>query len=101
MVVFKDEPEKYSGPEVLQGLEKELATCMELDKQILNMDEEIQVNPQYVKKASGTQEDEQPSKTTYTMWNYYYKKKYYYKIFFGKYFQHYKNYFISVEIIII
>lgn len=67
MVVFKDEPDKYSGPEVLRGLESQLAACVELDKQITQMDEEIQVNPQYVKKASGAQEDEQPSKTTYTM----------------------------------
>lgn len=67
MVVFKDEPEKYCGPEVLRGLETQLAICMELDKQILAMDEEIQVNPQYVKKVTGAQEDEQPSKTTYTM----------------------------------
>lgn len=67
MVVFKDEPDKFSGIEVLRGLESQLAACVELDKQVTTMDEEIQVNPQYVKKASGAQEDEQPSKTTYTM----------------------------------
>ncbi|XP_028131422.1 COP9 signalosome complex subunit 3 [Diabrotica virgifera virgifera] len=66
MVVFRDEPEKYSGPDVLKGLEEQLAVCMELDRQILAMDEEIQVNPQYVKKSSGLQDEEQP-KSTYAM----------------------------------
>ncbi|KAK5642280.1 hypothetical protein RI129_008447 [Pyrocoelia pectoralis] len=67
MVIFRDEPDKYGGPEVLKGLEAQLQQCMELDKQILAMDEEIQVNPQYVKKATGLQEDEQPSKSTYAI----------------------------------
>ncbi|KAF5279749.1 hypothetical protein FQA39_LY05439 [Lamprigera yunnana] len=67
MVIFRDEPDKYGGPEVLKGLELQLQQCMELDKQILAMDEEIQVNPQYVKKATGLQEDEQPSKSTYAI----------------------------------
>lgn len=67
MVVFRDEPDKYAGPEVLKDLELQLQTCMDLDKQILAMDEDIQVNPQYVKKATGIQEDEQPSKSTYAI----------------------------------
>lgn len=67
MVVFRDEPDKYGGPEVLKNLEYQLAVCMELDRQVLTMDEEIQVNPQYVKKATGVQDDEQPSKSTYAM----------------------------------
>ncbi|KAB0795751.1 hypothetical protein PPYR_10283 [Photinus pyralis] len=67
MVIFRDEPDKYGGPEVLKGLETQLQQCMELDKQILAMDEEIQVNPQYVKKATGLQEDEQPSKSAYAI----------------------------------
>lgn len=67
MVVFRDEPDKYGGPEVLKGLEEQLSICMELDKQILEMDEEIQVNPQYVKRVSGVQDEDQPSKTTYAM----------------------------------
>lgn len=67
MVIFRDEPDKYGGPEVLKGLEAQLQQCMDLDKQILAMDEEIQVNPQYVKKATGLQEDEQPSKSTYAI----------------------------------
>ncbi|EFA11362.1 COP9 signalosome complex subunit 3 isoform X2 [Tribolium castaneum] len=67
MVVFRDEPEKYGGPDVLKSLEAQLAICMELDKQILAMDEDIQVNPVYVKKSSGVQDEEQPSKSTYAM----------------------------------
>lgn len=67
MVVFRDEPDKYGGPDVLKGLEQQLQLCMELDKQILAMDEEIQVNPQYVKKATGLQDEEQCSKSTYAM----------------------------------
>ncbi|KAL1517426.1 hypothetical protein ABEB36_001191 [Hypothenemus hampei] len=67
MVVFSDEPDKYSGPGVLKALEEELALCMEFDNRILAMDEEIQVNPQYVKKSAGLQEEEQPSKSTYAL----------------------------------
>jgi COP9 signalosome complex subunit 3 len=67
MVVFRDEPDKYGGPDVLKSLEAQLTLCMELDKQILAMDEDIQVNPVYVKKSSGVQDDEQPSKSTYAM----------------------------------
>ncbi|XP_060534837.1 COP9 signalosome complex subunit 3 [Cylas formicarius] len=67
MVVFKDEPDKFSGPQVLKSLEEQLSLCMELDTRILCMDEEIQVNPQYVKKSAGMQEEEQPTKSTYAM----------------------------------
>lgn len=65
--MFLDEPDKYSGPEVLKNLEHQLALCMELDKQIRAMDEEIQVNPQYVKKCTGVQDEEQQSKSAYAM----------------------------------
>ncbi|XP_045480449.1 COP9 signalosome complex subunit 3 [Harmonia axyridis] len=67
MVIFLDEPERHCGPEVLKELEEELAVCMELNKQILSMDSEIQVNPQYVRKATGVQDEDQPSKSTYAM----------------------------------
>lgn len=67
MVVFLDEPDKYSGPDVLKNLETQLSLCMELDRQILAMDEEIQVNPQYVKKYTGIQDEEQQSKSAYAM----------------------------------
>ncbi|CAG9770503.1 unnamed protein product [Ceutorhynchus assimilis] len=67
MVVFSDEPDKYSGPDVLKTLEDELSLCMEFNNRILLMDEEIQVNPQYVKKTAGLQEEEQPSKSSFAM----------------------------------
>lgn len=67
MVVFRDEPEKYNGSEILKTLDTQLVKCMELDKQILAMDEEIQVNPQFVKKVAGMQDEDQPSKNTYAM----------------------------------
>lgn len=44
MVVFRDEPEKYSGPEVFKQLEEQLNACIKLDKRVLAMDEDIQVN---------------------------------------------------------
>jgi len=43
MVVFSDEPDKYSGPGVLKTLEEELMLTMEFNNRILAMDEEIQV----------------------------------------------------------
>lgn len=58
MVVFSDEPDKYSGPGVLKTLEEELMLTMEFNNRILAMDEEIQVNPQFVKKSVGIQEEE-------------------------------------------
>lgn len=53
MVVFHDDPEKYNSPEMLAKLEKEMAACMELDKQVLEMEEEVVLTPQYVRKACG------------------------------------------------
>lgn len=67
MVVFLDEPDKYSGPEVLKHLEDQVTLCMELDKKVLTMDEDVQVNPNYVKKSTGIQDEEQQSKSAYAM----------------------------------
>ncbi|XP_017875016.1 COP9 signalosome complex subunit 3-like [Ceratina calcarata] len=53
MVVFHDDPEKYNSPEMLAKLEKEMAACMELDKRVLEMEEEVVLTPQYVRKACG------------------------------------------------
>ncbi|CAK9819041.1 COP9 signalosome complex subunit 3 [Anthophora quadrimaculata] len=53
MVVFHDDPEKYNSPQMLAKLEKEMATCMELDKRVLEMEEEVVLTPQYVRKACG------------------------------------------------
>ncbi|XP_041973548.1 COP9 signalosome complex subunit 3 [Aricia agestis] len=72
MVVFLDNPEKYSSPETLSVLEQQMTSCIKLHQYIQEMDEQIQVNPQYVKKSCGTHDEDiaaasQNSKTTYTM----------------------------------
>ncbi|KAL1128859.1 hypothetical protein AAG570_013393 [Ranatra chinensis] len=72
MVVFHDDPEKYNSPGMLCKLEEEMTICTDLDRQIQRMEEEIMVNPQYVKKACGAQDDDlttgQTSKiSTYSM----------------------------------
>ncbi|XP_076172267.1 COP9 signalosome subunit 3 [Ptiloglossa arizonensis] len=53
MVVFHDDPEKYNSPQMLAKLEKEMAACMDLDKQVLEMEEEVVLTSQYVRKACG------------------------------------------------
>ncbi|XP_046404597.1 COP9 signalosome complex subunit 3 [Ischnura elegans] len=61
MVIFHDDPEKYNSPTMLRRLEEEMAICTELDRKMQAMEEEIIVNPQYVKKAfGGGQEEELP-----------------------------------------
>ncbi|KOX73551.1 COP9 signalosome complex subunit 3 [Melipona quadrifasciata] len=62
MVVFHDDPEKYNSPQMLAKLEKEMAACMELDKRVLEMEEEVVLTPQYVRKACGQndQDDQTP-----------------------------------------
>lgn len=71
MVIFHDDPEKYNSPDMLQRLEYEMSMCTELDRRIQAMEEEILVNPQFVKKSCGTQEDDSPAQgskiTTYSM----------------------------------
>ncbi|XP_024874421.1 COP9 signalosome complex subunit 3 [Temnothorax curvispinosus] len=53
MVVFHDDPEKYNSPQMLANFEKEMAACTELDKRVLEMEEEVVLTPQYVRKACG------------------------------------------------
>ena len=53
MVIFHDDPEKYNSPRMLAKLEKEMATCVELGRKVLDMEEEVIVSPQYVRKACG------------------------------------------------
>ncbi|XP_015587854.1 COP9 signalosome complex subunit 3 [Cephus cinctus] len=62
MVVFHDDPEKYNSPRMLAKLEKEMAACAELDKRVLEMEEEVIVTPQYVRKACG--QNDQDDQTT-------------------------------------
>ncbi|KAF9412892.1 hypothetical protein HW555_008738 [Spodoptera exigua] len=72
MVVFLDSPEKYASPETLCVLEQQMAACTKLHQYIQEMDEQIQVNPQYIKKSVGSHDEDIPatsqnSKTTYSM----------------------------------
>lgn len=58
MVVFKDDPEKYDSPDMFHKVQQEISRVMELNKQIMKMEEEIMLNPVYVKKSMGNQDDE-------------------------------------------
>lgn len=58
MVIFHDDPEKYNSPDMLQKLEYEMSICAELDRRIQEMEEEILIDSQYIKKSSGTQDDD-------------------------------------------
>uniref|UniRef100_A0A6M2DPH0 COP9 signalosome complex subunit 3 n=1 Tax=Xenopsylla cheopis TaxID=163159 RepID=A0A6M2DPH0_XENCH len=60
MVVFQDAPEHYNNPAVMHVLDESMMACIELDKQILSMDEEISINPHYLKKFAGNQDDDMP-----------------------------------------
>lgn len=58
MVVFKDDPEKYDSPVMFHKVQQEITRVMGLNKQILKMEEDIMLNPVYVKKSMGNQEDD-------------------------------------------
>lgn len=51
MVSFYDNPEKYDNAAVLENIDRDIHYFMELDRKIQEMDSEIMVNPQYVRKA--------------------------------------------------
>ncbi|XP_072941458.1 COP9 signalosome complex subunit 3 [Epargyreus clarus] len=61
MVVFLDSPEKYASPETLSILEQQMAACTKLHQYIQEMDEQIQINPQYVKKSVGSHDEDMPA----------------------------------------
>ncbi|XP_077979780.1 COP9 signalosome complex subunit 3-like [Glandiceps talaboti] len=61
MVHFHDSPEKYDNSTMLRHLDDEMRKCIELDERIKQMDQEIMVNPQYVQKSLGIQDDDMPS----------------------------------------
>lgn len=61
MVVFLDNPEKYNSPQMMTQLDKEMKLVMEVERRLQCMEEEILVNPQYVQKVLGPQEDEGPT----------------------------------------
>lgn len=72
MVVFQDTPEQYDSPIIMEILDKSMTACIELDKQILAMDEEININPHYLKKSIGSQDEDMPptaptTKSTFTI----------------------------------
>ncbi|XP_044289644.1 COP9 signalosome complex subunit 3 isoform X1 [Varanus komodoensis] len=62
MVCFHDNPEKYNNPAMLHNIDQEMLKCIELDERLKAMDQEITVNPQFVQKSMGSQEDESGSK---------------------------------------
>uniref|UniRef100_A0A673XMW2 COP9 signalosome complex subunit 3 n=1 Tax=Salmo trutta TaxID=8032 RepID=A0A673XMW2_SALTR len=64
MVCFHDNPEKYNNPAMLHKIDQEMLKCIELDEKLKSMDQEITVNPQFVQKSMGTQEDDVGSKTS-------------------------------------
>ena len=82
MVIFHDYPEKNDSPRMLAKLEKEMAECAELGKKVLEIEEEVIVTPQYIRKTCGQndQDDQagppptnvsnaqnQPKHSTYSM----------------------------------
>lgn len=64
MVIFHDDPEKYNSPTMLRRLEEEMAVCTDLDRKMQAMEEEIMVNPVFVKKSCGAQDDDLPPAST-------------------------------------
>ncbi|XP_061088860.1 COP9 signalosome complex subunit 3 isoform X2 [Conger conger] len=64
MVCFHDNPEKYNNPAMLHKTDQEMLKCIELDEKLRSMDQEITVNPQFVQKSLGSQEDDVGSKTS-------------------------------------
>lgn len=63
MVIFHDDPEKYNSPRMLAKLEKEMAVCAELGKRVLEMEEEVIVSQQYIRKACGLNDQDDQSAT--------------------------------------
>ncbi|XP_040830473.1 COP9 signalosome complex subunit 3 isoform X2 [Ochotona curzoniae] len=62
MVSFHDNPEKYNNPAMLHHMDQEMLKCIELDERLKAMDQEITVNPQFVQKSMGSQEDDSGNK---------------------------------------
>ncbi|KAL8594125.1 COP9 signalosome complex subunit 3 [Nucella lapillus] len=64
MVRFHDNPEKYNSAAMLLELDKEMQKCIKMDEKLKEMDREIAVNPQYVQKMSGVQDEDMPASTS-------------------------------------
>ena len=54
MVRFDSNPEQFNSGPVLARLEDSIAKCMDLDARIAALDEEVALNPQFVKKVNST-----------------------------------------------
>jgi len=66
MVRFDTDPESFSSPDMLRMLEEEVKLAITLDKQVVGMEEELLVSPQFVKKQAGArgEEDEETGNRT-------------------------------------
>ncbi|EDV95814.1 COP9 signalosome complex subunit 3 [Drosophila grimshawi] len=58
MVLFKDDPEQYNLPDMFLNVQTNITQVLDLVKQINKMEEEIILNPLYVKKALGSQDED-------------------------------------------
>ncbi|KAM8710826.1 hypothetical protein ACLKA7_017453 [Drosophila subpalustris] len=58
MVLFVDDPEQYNLPDMFLNVQTNITQVLDLVKQINKMEEEIILNPMYVKKALGSQDDD-------------------------------------------
>ncbi|XP_062507632.1 COP9 signalosome complex subunit 3-like [Corticium candelabrum] len=61
MVSFHDSPESYSDDRMRVHIDSEIQKSMKLTRQIQQMDQDIAVNPQFVRKTLGLQADEDVS----------------------------------------
>ncbi|XP_023161209.1 COP9 signalosome complex subunit 3 [Drosophila hydei] len=58
MVLFKDDPEQYNLPDMFLNVQTNITQVLDLVKQINKMEEEIILNPMYVKKSLGSQDED-------------------------------------------
>ncbi|XP_075161278.1 COP9 signalosome subunit 3 [Haematobia irritans] len=58
MVIFKDDPEKYNSNEMFLNIQDDMDNVMTLVKQINKMEEDIILNPIYIKKAVGNPDED-------------------------------------------
>eukprot|EP00118_Oscarella_pearsei_P003851 m.16004 g.16004 ORF g.16004 m.16004 type:complete len:428 (+) comp26681_c0_seq1:26-1309(+) len=58
MVSFRDKPGTFSDEKTVAMVDQHVCQCMELTRKIQKMDQDMMVNPQYVKKTLGVQSDD-------------------------------------------
>jgi hypothetical protein len=51
MVSFHDNPEKYDNPVIMEQLTKKMFSCIQIDANIKQMDNEITTHPHYIQKC--------------------------------------------------